>query len=72
MRLGPSGGPEIPVPVTSLRLVERCSSCGTRLLGKGVTTFACPSCGNGKMGRCAQCRDQSVTYTCAECGFQGP
>ncbi|MCA1814560.1 MAG: zinc finger domain-containing protein [Halobacteriales archaeon] len=60
------------VPVTSLRLTETCSSCGVRLLGKGSATFACPSCGAGKLGRCAQCRDQSVTYTCAECGFQGP
>lgn len=60
------------VPVTSLRLTENCSSCGTRLLGKGVTTFACPSCGEGKFGRCTQCRDQSVTYTCNKCGFSGP
>lgn len=72
-----SGGPRFgaavrPVPVTSLRLVEMCSSCGKRLLGKGATTFACPSCGSGKLGRCAQCRDQSVLYTCPDCGFQGP
>jgi Zn-ribbon RNA-binding protein len=60
------------MPVASLRQSETCSSCGVRLLGKGVTSFACPSCGEGKMGRCAQCRDQSVTYSCAKCGFQGP
>ena len=61
-----------PMPVASLRLTETCSSCGVRLLGKGVTTFACPSCGEGKLGRCTQCRDQSVAYHCNRCGFQGP
>ena len=33
---------------------------------------ACPSCGEGHIGRCAQCRDQSVHYRCDSCGFMGP
>ena len=49
-----------------------CSSCGSRLLGHGTTIFQCPSCGQAKIGRCRQCRDQSVSYTCPGCGFQGP
>lgn len=65
-------GRGVCVTVASLRLTETCTSCGVRLLGKGVTTFLCPSCGESKMGRCAQCRDQSVTYTCNKCGFAGP
>lgn len=53
-------------------LVETCSSCGTRLLGKSVTSFPCPQCGEGAIGRCAQCRDQGVFYACEHCGFTGP
>jgi predicted RNA-binding Zn-ribbon protein involved in translation (DUF1610 family) len=54
------------------KITDTCSSCGTRLLGKATTAFACPSCGEGKIGRCAQCRDQSVHYRCENCGFTGP
>jgi len=49
-----------------------CSSCGKRLLGHGNTFFQCPNCGAAEIGRCAQCRDQSVAYTCPKCGFLGP
>ncbi|MCK5548437.1 MAG: DUF1610 domain-containing protein [Thermoplasmata archaeon] len=49
-----------------------CSSCGIRLSGGGATVFKCPGCGAGDIGRCAQCRDQSVVYKCKECGFEGP
>ena len=50
-----------------------CSSCGVRL-GKndGMTFFKCPNCGEVEIGRCPQCRDQSITYTCQKCGFSGP
>jgi predicted RNA-binding Zn-ribbon protein involved in translation (DUF1610 family) len=54
------------------KITDICSSCGTRLLGKATTAFACPACGEGKLGRCAQCRDQSVHYRCDGCGFMGP
>jgi len=49
-----------------------CSSCGVMLLGYGVTAFDCPNCGKTKIGRCQQCRNQSVRYTCSACGFSGP
>ena len=49
-----------------------CSSCGIRLIGTGISFFPCPMCGNTEIGRCANCRDQSVSYLCPECGFEGP
>ena len=49
-----------------------CSSCGVRLLGHGNTSFKCPVCGGSEIGRCAQCRDQGITYECEKCGFKGP
>ncbi|MBA3046533.1 MAG: DUF1610 domain-containing protein [Candidatus Thermoplasmatota archaeon] len=49
-----------------------CASCGTRLIGKGDVVFKCPGCGIKLLGRCAQCRDQSVEYGCKDCGYQGP
>lgn len=55
-----------------MKVTEVCSSCGVRLMGKGATSFHCPSCGEGTIGRCAQCRDQSVAYKCDSCGFAGP
>ncbi|MBI4393888.1 MAG: DUF1610 domain-containing protein [Euryarchaeota archaeon] len=55
-----------------MKVTETCSSCGVRLIGQATTSFLCPSCGDGKIGRCAQCRDQSVEFTCAHCGFVGP
>ncbi|HID73813.1 MAG TPA: DUF1610 domain-containing protein [Thermoplasmata archaeon] len=53
-------------------LTEHCTSCGVRLMERGFTTFRCPVCGEGIIGRCRQCRDQSVTYRCEACGFEGP
>ena len=35
-----------------------CSSCGKRLVGKGITFFKCPQCGVTEIGRCSNCRDQ--------------
>ncbi|MGQ0536463.1 MAG: zinc finger domain-containing protein [Methanobacteriota archaeon] len=55
-----------------LTVIGTCTSCGIRLLGEGNTVFPCPACGNVRLGRCPQCRDQGVTYACRECGFQGP
>ncbi len=49
-----------------------CSSCGIRLTGKGITFFPCPNCGQNEIGRCYNCRDQSVKYICPKCGFSGP
>lgn len=49
-----------------------CSSCGRTLIGWGVVMFSCPKCGAPGLGRCAQCRDQSVGYRCPQCDFQGP
>jgi Zn-ribbon RNA-binding protein len=49
-----------------------CSSCGVRLIGGGISFFKCPNCGAAEIGRCRQCRDQSVTYVCPNCGFKGP
>ncbi|MFZ0892639.1 MAG: zinc finger domain-containing protein [Thermoplasmata archaeon] len=50
----------------------RCTSCGRGLGGKGSTHFLCPQCGEATIGREARCRDQSVTYHCPVCGFEGP
>ena len=60
-----------PLPI---RMDEeyRCNSCGVRLTMKHSTVFPCPKCGEKKIGRCAQCRDQSVAYACDACGFKGP
>ncbi|HWG91464.1 MAG TPA: zinc finger domain-containing protein [Candidatus Thermoplasmatota archaeon] len=55
-----------------MKITDVCTSCGTRLLGKGATSFNCPACGEGSIGRCPQCRDQSVLYKCEPCGFVGP
>ncbi|OGS48181.1 MAG: RNA-binding protein [Euryarchaeota archaeon RBG_16_68_13] len=51
---------------------SRCTSCGAVLSEKGSTSFLCPSCGKGAIGRCTRCRDQSVLYRCPTCGFEGP
>ena len=56
----------------SARVELKCTSCGRSLRSPGTTQFLCPSCGEGSIGRCARCRDQSVTYRCAKCGFEGP
>ena len=53
-------------------IVENCSSCGIRLVDRGDSIFPCPNCAGAKVGRCRQCRDQSVGYRCPECGFMGP
>ncbi|MHB8584660.1 MAG: zinc finger domain-containing protein [Thermoplasmatota archaeon] len=55
-----------------MKYTDVCSSCGTRLLGKAATSFMCPQCGGTALGRCGQCRDQSVVYRCDSCGFAGP
>ncbi|MEW5937520.1 MAG: zinc finger domain-containing protein [Candidatus Thermoplasmatota archaeon] len=49
-----------------------CNSCGIRLTMKHSTVFKCPNCHESVIGRCAQCRDQSVQYECEQCGFKGP
>ena len=51
---------------------ENCSSCGVRLIERGDSIFPCPHCGGVLLGRCRNCRDQSVKYKCGECGFIGP
>ncbi len=49
-----------------------CTSCGIPLTETGSTMFKCPSCGKSTVGRCYNCRDQSVKYHCPDCGFEGP
>ena len=51
---------------------QECASCGTRLVGQGDVTFKCPGCDTKQLGRCVQCRDQSVEYICPDCGYEGP
>ncbi|MEE9223315.1 MAG: zinc finger domain-containing protein [Thermoplasmata archaeon] len=51
---------------------QRCSSCGAILFGEGNVVFKCPKCHESEIGRCSNCRDQSVTYVCKACGFEGP
>ena len=66
----------IPLPnIRCLIIMDKehaCASCGTRLIGKGDVVFMCPGCGVKELGRCAQCRDQSVEYGCPDCGYEGP
>ena len=52
--------------------VKKCMSCGIPLIDHTSVIFDCPDCGKEKIGRCPQCRDQSVNYTCKGCGFVGP
>jgi predicted RNA-binding Zn-ribbon protein involved in translation (DUF1610 family) len=58
--------------MSAMHIGAVCSSCGIRLSGRGSTVFKCPQCGRADIGRCARCRDQSVAFKCAECGFEGP
>ncbi|UCC94267.1 MAG: DUF1610 domain-containing protein [Thermoplasmata archaeon] len=55
-----------------MEIASRCISCGVPLTHQGRASFKCPGCGNVEMGRCNQCRGQSVAFKCPECGFQGP
>ncbi len=50
----------------------RCTSCGRAVPAKGATQFLCPNCAEASIGRCAPRRDQSVSYRCPKCGFEGP
>ena len=54
------------------RVEVRCTSCGRAVPSPGATQFSCPSFGEATIGRCARCRDQSVTFRCPNCGFEGP
>ncbi|HWR26890.1 MAG TPA: zinc finger domain-containing protein [Candidatus Thermoplasmatota archaeon] len=54
-----------------MKKADRCISCGKGLLEQGSTTFQCPTC-DTMIGRCANCREQSVDYLCPKCGFRGP
>jgi len=62
------GGPRLTVVLKAVS----CSSCGVRLVDRGSTTFNCPQCNETVIGRCRQCRDQSVAFNCTRCGFTGP
>jgi len=61
-----------PATASAMENEKTCSSCGVRLIGKKSTFFLCPMCGKTEIGRCSNCRDQSVKYICAKCGFTGP
>ncbi len=54
-----------------MKKAERCISCGKGLIERGSTTFKCPNC-EEIIGRCNNCREQSVKYTCVKCGLIGP
>ncbi|MFH1013480.1 MAG: zinc finger domain-containing protein [Thermoplasmatota archaeon] len=54
-----------------MKKAERCISCGKGLLEMGSVTFICPTC-DAVIGRCDGCREQSIPYTCPQCGFRGP
>ncbi|MEM5825846.1 MAG: zinc finger domain-containing protein [Candidatus Aenigmatarchaeota archaeon] len=50
-----------------------CSSCKKNLISEeGWVKFPCPSCEKVIIFRCKHCREFSITYTCENCGFQGP
>jgi len=61
-----------PASASAMENEKICSSCGVRLIGKSTTFFPCPTCGKTEIGRCPNCRDQSVKYSCVKCGFTGP
>ncbi|MDD1676558.1 MAG: zinc finger domain-containing protein [Methanomicrobiales archaeon] len=51
--------------------IRKCTSCNAPLAEIGATEFPCPEDGT-LIRRCARCRQQSLAYTCATCGFRGP
>jgi predicted RNA-binding Zn-ribbon protein involved in translation (DUF1610 family) len=55
-----------------VKKVNICSSCGMPLKGEGYTYFICPICGKSEIGRCANCREKGVEYSCPTCNFKGP
>jgi predicted RNA-binding Zn-ribbon protein involved in translation (DUF1610 family) len=63
---------EFDAQVINMADEKICTSCGKRLVATGITFFKCPMCGEEEIGRCQNCRDQSVTYECSKCGFIGP
>ncbi|MDG6228683.1 MAG: zinc finger domain-containing protein [Candidatus Thermoplasmatota archaeon] len=54
-----------------MKKAQRCISCGKGLQEMGSATFICPTC-SIVIGRCGSCREQSISYTCPQCGFTGP
>jgi predicted RNA-binding Zn-ribbon protein involved in translation (DUF1610 family) len=50
---------------------DRCTSCNATLAETGSTRFPCPECAS-TIKRCHRCREQSIAYTCPNCGFGGP
>ncbi|WP_394297450.1 zinc finger domain-containing protein [Methanoculleus bourgensis] len=50
---------------------DRCTSCNATLAETGCTRFPCPECEH-EIQRCYRCREQSIAYTCPNCGFRGP
>lgn len=62
----------LPRLISLLSNEKICTSCGRRLVKGKSTVFTCPNCGEQEIGRCANCRDQSVAYVCPKCNFSGP
>ena len=52
-------------------MIKRCSTCNRELINEFVE-FKCPACGKSRMVRCMSCEQNTVNYTCTECGFIGP
>jgi len=50
---------------------DRCTSCNATLAETGCTRFPCRSV-SMEIQRCYRCREQSIAYTCPNCGFRGP
>ncbi len=51
--------------------MEKCSTCN-KVVQENYVKLNCPVCGKGTIIRCAQCKANSRTYTCKECGQIGP
>lgn len=52
---------------------DKCLSCNTSVVNdKGAAKFACPSCGQYQVVRCAKCRKIVTKYVCPSCQFEGP
>jgi predicted RNA-binding Zn-ribbon protein involved in translation (DUF1610 family) len=52
-------------------MVKKCTSCN-KVVTNNKTEFKCPECSKSTIIRCDSCKDSSKTYTCSECGYEGP
>ncbi|MBE18705.1 MAG: RNA-binding protein [Thaumarchaeota archaeon] len=53
--------------------IPNCTSCSRPILpGSLSVKFLCPACNETIIWRCPKCRTFTRTYSCSDCGFQGP